>query len=485
MKLSAVLIDRSDVPQSADLDALHRATLEKVRTLADDVRVLGAKPLGEVPALDVKTSREFLDFVASEWSDRGVLILNACSPLLDLASTRRMIDEQEKLVFDYTYPENLPDGLVPEILDGGAAAFIAKTVPAEMPLFRSSVREIFESDISSYDANIFIHPSRIVNYRVNFTAASYNDYLVTKAILDRFGADQTIESLDKLIRENPALIRRRPTYFEIQLSTERESGEMFLGGRSKREGHMKAADLRKILRDASDFAWKPVVLFGFYGEPFLNPNLPEILAVLKEFPGLRFIFESRGLAQDYKTVQSFLDLGNVEVLFDLSFASEAGFAKHKKPLNPMIPALPLTDVESRIRALTPAGKVYIQFTRSTVNEEEIMDFYRKWKDYQDRIVIKKLDTFGGKLKKLVPVDLAPVERSFCMHLKHDVPVLTDGTVPKSRADFDGRESQGSVLANGLETCWENIGKLYEKQWADGFAKPEASCDCDDWWVFNF
>lgn len=485
MKLSAILIDRSGVPESTDLAPLFDATLAKVKTLADDVRVLGSKSLGGVPVLDVKTSNDLLGFIASEWSDRAVLFLNACSPLLDLESTGKMLAEHEKLVFDYTYPENLPDGLVPEVLDGGIAEVIAKTLPANFPLFASSVREIFENDISSYDSNIFIHPSRIVRYRVNFTAGSFNDYLTTKDILDRFGAKQTIESLESLIVKEPSIIRKRPTYYEIQLTTERESGEIFLAERSNHSGFMEVSDLKTILDAAQDFSYKPVVLFGFYGEPFLHPKIVEIVALLKNYPGIRFLFESRCLANNFATIQSALGCGNVEVIFDLSFANDKNFAAQKKPLNPMIPLDSLDKIETRIRALTPAAKVYPQFTRSTVNEDEIMDFYRKWKDYQERIVIKKLDTFGGAIAGKVSVDLAPIERTFCMHLKHDMLVLTDGTVALSRADFDGKRSVGNILQDGIEACWSKLGKVYDAQWKNGFARPETTCDCDDWWVFNF
>ncbi len=485
MKLSALLIDRSDVPSSADLKPFFDATVGKLGTLTDDIRVLGKTDLGGVKALDVSTSNALLEFIASEWGDRTVLILNAYSPLFDLEATKRMLREHEDLVFDYTYPENLPEGLVPEALDGAIAASIVKTLPADFPMFRQSLRELFESDVSSYDANIFVHPSRIVRYRVNFTADSYNDFLVTCEILRKHGAEQTVESLESLVAKEPSIIRKRPTYYEIQLTTQRESGEMFLGARSKREGAMKPEDLRAILEAAGGFSSRPVVLFGLYGEPFLHPKLPEILAVLKDFPELRFIFESRCLANDFRAMQSFLDLGNVEILFDVSFASEKSFAKYKKPLDPVVPLEPLPEIESRIRALQPAGKVYIQLTRSTLNEDEIMDFYRKWKDYQDRIVIKKLDTFGGVLKDRISVDLAPVERSFCLHLKHDVLVLTDGTVALNRADTEGLRSPGNVLTDGLEACWAKQGEVYERQWKNGFSKLEESCDCDDWWVFNF
>ena len=114
-----------------------------------------------------------------------------------------------------------------------------------------------------------------------------------------------------------------------------------------------------------------------------------------------------------------------------------------------------------------------------------MRFYQVWKDYQDRIIIKKLDNFDGAIKHYEVVDLSPVNRGFCMHLKHDMLILNDGTVALNRDDVKGERLAVNAVEDGLEAAWEKLGELYLRQWESGFTALKETCDCDDWWVFNF
>lgn len=487
VKTAAILIDRKNVPDGFDVSGMLSATVDKIKRLTDDIFFLtdsDSAPDGTEP-LQVSTSNQLLRFMGKRFTGTQVLILNAYSPLIDLESTRKMLDEQERLVFDYTYPENLPFGLIPEVMVGDIASIIEKTLPQNIPLFVRSVRDLFESDISSYDTNIFIHPTRLGLYRTDFIPNNLNNALITQAIMERLGVDLTIDELEEAIRRNPELIRGKPTFYEIRIHSDREAGELFASHRIKNEGTMPVERVKSLLERIAEFSYDPVVMFGFYGEPFLHPRIGEIIDLLKNYPNIRFLFESRGFLTDFKPVERALKSENVSVLFDISFTDEKQYTRYKKPYQAPYPFETLSAQEEKIKALKPAERVYPQLTRFNENEAQIGRFYEIWKDYQDRIVIKKPDTFGGELKSQVVIDLAPVKRHFCYHLKHDMLILPDGTVALNRHDLDGKRSVGNVFDDGLDGCWNRLGELYIRQWQNDFQDLENTCDCDDWWVFNF
>jgi spiro-SPASM protein len=489
MSVSAILFDRSNAGDAETLERFLTITLSKVRKFTEDVYLFtkaGKVPPG-VKAVYFEHAREFLNFLSEKFPKTTVLLLNAYSPLLDVESTGKMLEEHQEHVFDYTFPENIPEGLMPELIEGDVAEFIKYTVPEQVGMFRRSVREIFERDISSYDCNIFISDSNLMKYRVNFVPDNLNDLLVTKEIADHHSTEFTLAKLEERIAENPELIRKRPTYYEIELNLARENCEFFIADRLKspRAGEMDFQALKKLLDNIGAFSENPVVSFGLYGEPFLYSRINELVEELKKHPKTKFLFESRCLFNNTAAIEKALALPNVQVLFDVSFSLPDSFNKYKKPLDPVIPFEGYLSIEKKILSLPERDKIYIQFTRSTVNENELFKFYESWKDFSDRIVIRKPDTFGGLLDAYRVVDLSPVKRFPCLHLKHDLVIFTDGTVPVCREDFDGKYVAGNAFKDGIEKCWGSLSAEYHVQWSNQYDKPPVCKGCDEWWVFNF
>ncbi|OHD55473.1 MAG: hypothetical protein A2Y33_11735 [Spirochaetes bacterium GWF1_51_8] len=482
MKKYAVLFDRKNIPDNYPIDDFLAVTVEKLKGAECEIYLVSERKVDGLTSIKPGTAHELLDFIAENCAGGIVLLMNAYCPLLDTLSLGEMIDEHTRLVFDFTYPENLPNGVLPEILTADVARFIRETVPKNAPLPKNHIRDLFESDISSYDTNIYINPSRIIRYRVNFLPDSLNDYLITRGIMEKHGTGLGLSALEELISKNPELIRKRPTFYEIELNGEREQAFFPDGGA---DGEMSPSDLRKILASIRDFSHLPVVMFGLYGDPFLHSRFGDLLGVIREFPDLRFIFESRALLTNFAPARDALALPNIELIFDISASQEKTFAAQKKPRNPILPQPSLETTVSEIKALVPSERVYVQFTRTGGNEDELMKFYDIWKDYGDRIIVKKPDTFGGKMNPLRVVDLSPIERHACLHLKHDMAIRTDGTVQLCRQDFHRAHTMGNILTDGIEKCWAAMETPYHAHWKGDYNSPPLCAGCDEWWVFNF
>ena len=120
------------------------------------------------------------------------------------------------------------------------------------------------------------------------------------------------------------------------------------------------------------------------------------------------------------------------------------------------------------------GASYVQFVRTTVNEEQLEDFYRSRKD-SGGLIIQKYDDFLGAMPQKQVTDLSPVLRNPCWHQRRDMVVLVDGGVPVCR-EFLLSGACGNVFNQSLKEIWEK-----------GRSMPfmEKCEDCDEYYTFNF
>ncbi len=485
MKKVALLLDLAEVPQTADLQPLWEGTLAKMRNFTDEV-VIHTRSLvfDGVTTVHFEMAHAFLKWCMELESDTVLIILNAYATLFDTQALERMLREHEHSLYDYTYPENLPAGSVPELFTAEVARFILPTLPEKFPMFRKSIRELFESDISSYDTNLFVHPGRLIRHRVELIPSSFYNYRTLIALRDAFGDDPGIDDLEEGILQQPEIVRTYPTYYEIELTTEAESGAFFAGSLVERTGEMKLDDLRQLLKDIVNLSYNPMVVFGLYGEPFLYSDFDGLVEELKHYPFIQFVFESRGITFSAENVEQVLKLENVDIIFDMSFSDVTLFDAYKKPKNPMLPFEGYHNLRENILSLPQKDRVYLQYTRSKVNENGILKFYEDWSEFKDRILIKKPDCLSGRLTQFRVVDLSPVERFACLHLKHDMVILFDGFVPLCRQDVFVSEVIGNAFRDGVESCWKAMGDFYQKQCRLDWIKPQICNKCDEWWIFN-
>ena len=62
-------------------------------------------------------------------------------------------------------------------------------------------------------------------------------------------------------------------------------------------------------------------------------------------------------------------------------------------------------------------KAFLQYVKMGINEDKLDDFYLRWKNYEQRIIISKYNDFRKELKKDSSHNLSPIERFSCWHLK--------------------------------------------------------------------
>lgn len=78
-------------------------------------------------------------------------------------------------------------------------------------------------------------------------------------------------------------------------------------------------------------------------------------------------------------------------------------------------------------------------------------------------LIQKYDHLCGTLPDRRPADISPLKRHPCWHLKRDLSICTDGTVPLCKEDVSRLVVLGNAFTMPLETIWENGRRLYSDQ----------------------
>ncbi len=116
-------------------------------------------------------------------------------------------------------------------------------------------------------------------------------------------------------------------------------------------------------------------------------------------------------------------------------------------------------------------------------KEHLEVSYKKWNDEGAQVIIQKYDAYASFLPQKQPSDLSPLEHFPCWHLKRDMPVLIDGSVPVYRDDMGRRDVLGNVFSDDIEAVWAAGESLFGKHVAGDF--PGPCSECDEYYTFNF
>jgi len=109
-----------------------------------------------------------------------------------------------------------------------------------------------------------------------------------------------------------------------------------------------------------------------------------------------------------------------------------------------------------------------------------MSIYIKNKEAED-LIIRKYSTFCKKLKDKRVVDLSPLERIPCFHLRREIFINSSGFV--RFCSYNNEKIVGDCNNEKIDVIIEKMKILYQK---NALAQYEDFCkDCDDYYLFNF
>jgi spiro-SPASM protein len=532
---SSSALDRSLVWAGA-VDAVQSVYImtvpEKEKAVRDAVALFQNKNAALPVDISVKvswTNALLLHELSAVTAKAGVdfaVYASADCPFLDVDLTREVVASHVKYLAEYTFADGWPFGFAPEVIGTGALAILAsladgvQKVAGDAAVSKAGIFSVMKGDVNSFEIETVIAPKDWRQLRLDFSCTEKASFVACKRLFDeavRQSIPFTARTLTEFAENDLSIQQTVPAFYNVQIeaacpvsckycpypvvcrdkygvspqsviSTSSFAKDMNLG---------VFTGLVSQMVSLSDTA---VVGVGAWGEPLLHPQFVDFAAAVLRNPSLSLLVETDGtqltalVAQkvaalvkeapvrtcSQPAVTWIISIDAVdEQKYNVLHSGSAGGSFEKSSFKKAIEAVSLLETYF-------PGDVYPQFLRVNENEDQLEQFYRFWHDKESpskgKLIIQKYDSFCKKLSDEKPADLAPLDRIPCWHIKRDMTILIDGSVPYCREQlFDG--IVGNAFSEGIESVWASF-KTVAAQHLNKTYNDKCRI-CDEYYTFNF
>ena len=218
---------------------------------------------------------------------------------------------------------------------------------------------------------------------------------------------------------------------------------------------------------------------SLWGEPALHPAILDVARAALSHPGVDLVIETSGVGWQPGVLRRFRDSLDRQPTWIVSLDAATEDMYRKLRGNGFAEA---TRTAEELLTLFPA-RTWVQAVRMKENEEDLDVFYRAWRAKTENVIVQKYDTFAGFLPDRTVADLSPLKRFPCWHLKRDMAILLDGTVPLCREDLRAETPLGNAFTEDLATVWSRAHDIYRGH-VDG-RYPALCARCDEYYTYNY
>ena len=470
-----------------------------------------------VRELATVTAKFNVDYAVYAWAD---------CPFLDVDLTREVIASHIKYLAEYTFADGYPYGFAPEVIGTGALNIIATLAEGSQRsagnavVSKTGIFSVMKGDVNSFEIETVIAPKDWRQLRLDFSCTEKSSFVACKRLFDEAKKQNVpfaAKELTLLAEKEVSIQQTVPSFYNVQIEASCTgtckycpypiaSKEKFgvspqnVISTSKFSKDMNLVVFKGLLSQMVALSDNAVVGLGAWGDPLAHPQFIDFAQAVLEMPSLSLLIETDGTqltALAAQRIASFVKEfplrtnGQSAVTWIISL--DASSEEKYNALHGVVSGTSLekSNYKKALEAITILetyfpGDVYPQLLRVNENEDELETFYRYWHDKNSpskgKLIIQKYDSFCGKLSDEKPADLSPLERNTCWHLKRDMTILVDGSVPFCREWLlDG--NAGNVFNEGIDTVWARFkapaAQQIEKKFSD---KCKA---CDEYYTFNF
>ncbi|MCR4823487.1 MAG: spiro-SPASM protein, partial [Treponema sp.] len=392
-----------------------------------------------------------------------------------------------------------------EVIEKGTASILselAKTslsAEGQKDMDREALFSVMRGDINSFEIETLISDVDYRLYRFNFEASSKINMTACKNLFEE-GKKQNLDftdpyALSNLAKESPSVMQTLPAFYNIQISSKYNHTYPYsLSSVNKNpspKDFMDLADFKNLLAQIKEFSEDSTISLSAFGEPLLNPDFlsfaREVISQNSPENKIDLLIESDGLLlteEIASNLSEFASSKNAEVnwIIYLDSVEKSSYAR--------LHSCPEEDFEKVLASINILEKyfpdhVYPQFTRMKSNESQLESFYRFWSDKESpskgQLIIQKYNSVCSLLPDLKSADLSPVNRLPCWHLRRDMTILADGSVPLC-FQLSFSENAGNLLTDGIQKVWSKIGSCLSSH----IKNLSPNCGiCDESYTFNF
>lgn len=405
----------------------------------------------------------------------------ADAPLLDLDTARRMLVRHREELAEYTRGEGFPDGMVPEVVRVGILPKLKVLLTDDSRIQRNSFFETLSKRINSFDIETCFSSEDMRLRRIELFTSSRRTRLLVERVTERAGFECGFEDIRRLLHEEPETFRTLPSYVEMEITQETSSRSVYspLSAIQRPTGSMSYERFRTAFDRVLDFTGGYHLALSLYGDPLMHGDIRRIIEYAIGSNGVELVLETDGtrFMPEFSDWVYGLKAPNLHVIFEVDAVSDEVYRRIREA--------DLNTVERNIRYLLDRGmpNVYVQMVRMDSNEEELLQFFKRWDKEAGGAIIQKYNTYLGALPERSSADLLPLDRSPCWHLQRDLVVFWDGRVPRCRQDINGQVLLGNLFSEPLPELWRKGEPFFISHFRGLY--DEYCSRCDEWFTFNF
>ena len=433
--------------------------------------------------VDGDSPSELLEAFPFEEFDIIVYAYADC-PFLDLEITDKMYGNHRRYLAQYSFADGYPYGMTPEILSSEVVPklrSLAESVAG--PIERDTLFKVIQEDINAFDIETELSPMDQRLLRVSASADTKKNFTIIQRIVESGGRD--CKTVTAVLDDHPELLRSQPAYISLQLvdgCPQRCSYCPFplVGGDIlNQRNFMDLKYIKLIVEQVEEYCEDAVFNVSVWGEPSLHPDLEGVVSIICGDHGFRLVVETSCIGWSRERVDELLDRFGEKITWICSLDAET------PELYKSLRGEGYDEAQTTAEYLLERSKenTYIQAVRMRENEEHLESFYRRWKKKTDRVIIQKYSNFAGFLPDRRVADLSPVTRFPCWHIKRDLIVLLDGSVPACREDIKISKALGNIYEEPLAEIWPRGDDWFKKHIAGDY--PEMCRKCDEYYTFNY
>ena len=404
-------------------------------------------------------------------------------PFLDRELAARMHATHVRYWADYTFADGYPAGISVEILTRETVKRLRSMADGAGAPRRDTLFSVLKKDINSFDVETEISSHDMRLLRLSLTADSNRNFLLLSRIVQ--AGIRTAEAACAFLREQPESHRTLPAFFPIQIVERCPQAcsycpyPRFGGDIMKKTGAMPVETFSRLVRKIADFSGDAVVDISLWGEPALHPRIEDVVHAALEVPGIDLVIETSGIGWPAGALSRIAVAGQKHPRWIVSL--DASKESVYRELRGEGFAEAVRTAEELLR-LCP-DRAWVQAVRMKENEEDLDAFYRAWKAKTENVIIQKYDSYSGVLPDRAVADLSPLVRFPCWHLKRDMAILLDGTVPLCKEDVGVSVRLGNALQDDLAAIWESAREAFRSHVSAKY--PGICAACDEYYTFNF
>ncbi len=420
-------------------------------------------------------------------SCESIIFIYTDSPLNDYNIVQDLLKQHIEEMAEYSFTENYPEGIGAEILSYKTLLKLKNIASGNNEIFhRGSISKIIHFDINQYDVEVILSEVDTRKERLSLVCNSYLNYSIVQnafRILSSLGNDFSLSKIHQIITDHPEFMRSVPAYVEIEITNDCNCSCMIC----PRTSHMKRSvknmsldEYKQIIDELKSLCHEVVISLTLMGEPMIHPQFIDMIDYTLNIPGMAMIIETNGIFLNNELSDRFIQYNSDRLIIIVALDSP-----DKVSYEELRSMDRLNQVENNLAYLieNKPKSTYIQILRLQQNDKQLDYFYKKWDAFKDQIILQKYNSYRNLLPDYKGADLSPLNRFSCLHLKRDLCILADGTVPFCKQDINGSRIIGNVFQDGIKHCWDQLNEYFIK---DHQGNLDPFCEsCDEWFTYNF